>query len=172
MPTTSHNMKFKKNIVPWWCLHHITHYKKKLYCIWWCLLMLEINILFNLSMKDCMFVTSTTVHSKGCLDLIVIGYSWAWGGLIIAVGHPHPLHTSFHFIGSSFKFKPEWISLPHAKCINSTMLYSTSTISSLANCTYTSIGTSLLPRFKEEIKLVNSFVVSFILGFTRSWSMA
>jgi hypothetical protein len=35
--------------------------------------MLKIDILFNLSIKDCMFITFTTENFDGCLDLIVIG---------------------------------------------------------------------------------------------------
>ena len=56
-------------------------------------------------------------------------YSWAWGSLNILVGRSS---TSFPFIGSSFKFKPKWTFLPHAKSANSTMMYfSASTITRL-----------------------------------------
>ena len=52
------------------------------------------------------------------------------------------------------------------------MLYFVSTISSPTNCTYSSIGISTLPRFKEEMRLANSFVASVILDFSHSYSMA
>ena len=34
--------------------------------IYYLLMMLEINSLFNLGIKDLMFITSTTENSKGC----------------------------------------------------------------------------------------------------------
>ena len=37
--------------------------------------MLEIDILFNLSIKDYMFITSKIEYSKGCLDFIVIRHT-------------------------------------------------------------------------------------------------
>ena len=40
-----------------------------------------------------------------------------------------------------------------------------STKSSLLNCTYSSISTSRLPRFTNEMRLANSFVVSFTIKF-------
>ena len=43
--------------------------------------------------------------------------------------------------------------------------YCASTIYSIVNCTYSSIGISSLPRFKKEMRLANLFVVSFILKF-------
>ena len=62
--------------------------------------------------------------------------------------------------------------LPHVKSTNSTMLYYASTISSHANCTYSSIGISSLPRFKEEMRLANLFAASFILDLLCSFYMA
>jgi hypothetical protein len=36
------------------------------------------DILFNLFIKVCMFIASTTENSKGCLDLIVIGHIYGF----------------------------------------------------------------------------------------------
>ena len=45
------------------------------------------------------------------------------------------------------------------------MMMFSSTKSSLLNCTYSSISTSRLPRFTNEMRLANSFVVSFTIKF-------
>ena len=129
--------------------------------------MLEIDVLFNFFIEDCMFIPS--IFSRMIKFYSNWAYSWAWGSLTIGVSW---LSTSFPYIGSSFKFKPEWISLPHAKSTNSAMLYSASIITSYANCTYSSMGIPSLPRFKEEMRLANSFVVFSILNFLCSSSMA
>ena len=72
-----------------YCLHHITHYES--IDFWLCLLMLKINILFNLFIKDCMFFTSTTKNFSGCLELIVMGhihgFEEPW--LFVLDGRPH-----------------------------------------------------------------------------------
>ena len=68
--------------------------------------MLEINILLNLSIKDCMLITSTTWNFEGCSIAKFDNnwaYSWAWGSLTIGIGRSF---TSFSSIGSSFKSKP------------------------------------------------------------------
>ena len=129
--------------------------------------MLEIDVLFNFFIEDCMFIPS--FFSRMIKFYSNWAYSWAWGSLTIGVSWSS---TSFPYIGSSFKFKPKWISLPHAKSTNSAMLYSASIITSYANCTYSSMGIPSLPRFKEEMRLANSFVVFSILNFLRSSSMA
>jgi hypothetical protein len=66
------------------------------------------------------------------------------------------------------KSKPKWVSLPHAKSINLAMQYFASTMSSLANCTYSLTCIYSLSRFKEEMRLANLLVAPFILGFSRS----
>ena len=85
MPTTSHNVDY----IYIYCLHHITHYES--IDFWLCLLMLKINILFNLFIKDCMFFTSTTKNFSGCLELIVMGhihgFEEPW--LFVLDGRPH-----------------------------------------------------------------------------------
>lgn len=127
--------------------HHIT---KDFIVFWWRLLMLEIDILFNLSIKDCMFITSKTGSSEGCSVADFDSnwaYSRAWGIFTIGVGWSS---TSFPSIGLSFKSKREWISLSHVKFSNSAMLYSASIVSSHANCKYSSMGISTLRRFKKE----------------------
>ena len=134
--------------------------------------MLEIGILFNLSIKDCMFITSITENSKGCSAANFDSnwaYSRAWGIFTIGVGWSS---TSFPSIGSSFKSKREWISLSHVKFSNSAMLYSASTISLHANCNYSSMGNSTFQRFEKEMRLSNSFVASFTLDFSCSSFMA
>ena len=93
------------------------------------------------------------------MDLRNLDY-WCW--LVI-----HILPS----IGSSFKSKPKWICLFHVKSTNSTMLYSASTISSPANYTLSSIGISTHSRFKEEMRVSNSFVASYTLHFSCSSSM-
>ena len=50
--------------------------------------------------------------------------------------------------------------------------YSTLTISSPPCSTYSLIGVSSTPRYKEEMWLINSFVASFILNFAHLRSMA
>ena len=109
----------EEKVVQWWCLHHITPYDNKnlmfIYLFKWCLLMLEIDIIFNLFIKDCMFVTSTIKNSEGCFIAKFDSnwaYSRAWGSLIIGVGWSS---TSILFMGSSFKSRPKWIYLSHAK---------------------------------------------------------
>ena len=165
------------NIVPRWCLHHIAHYETKNLSsfddVCWCWKLTPSSI--DISIKDCMFTTSTTENSKGCWCSIVKfdsnwAYSQARGSLIIDVGWSS---TSFPFIGSSFKFKSKWISLPYAKSTNSTMLYYASTISSPTNCTYSSISISSLPRFKEENETCqwHSYVASYVLNFSCSLYM-
>ena len=100
--------------------------------------MLEIYISFKIS-KVCIFITFITKNLKGCSAAKSDSnwvYSRAWGSLTVGVSWSS---TSFPFIGSSFKSEPNWISLPHAKSTNSTMLYYASTISYPSNCTYSSV---------------------------------
>ena len=114
-----------------------------------------------------MVITSTIGNSEGGFTTKFDSsptYSRAWGSLTIGFGWSS---TSFPFISFSFKYKPKWISLSHAKSTNLVMLFFESTISSPANYTYSLIRMSSLPRFKEEMRLANSFVVSFILDFSR-----
>ena len=120
--------------------------------------MLEIDILLTSSIKlnvHHIYNCSTTKFDSNW------AFSLAWGILTIGVGR------SFPSIGSSFKSKPKWIFLPHAKSTNSIMLYSTSIFYFLfiflVNCTYSSIGNSSLPRFNEEMRFANSIAPSFIL---------
>ena len=104
--------------------------KVRIYHFRWRLLMLKVDILFNLSIKDCMFITSTTENPDGCLDWILIGLTHglkeAW--LLVLASHHHspPLALQSNLNPSGFLD-------PHA---NSTMLYLASRISSHANCTY------------------------------------
>ena len=85
--------------------------------------MLEIDILLNLSIKDCMFVTSTIEYSEGCstTKFVVIGHihklEKAW--LVMLVCH---LHHSL--LSSSFKSKPKDHYLNHnVLYINDFLLY-------------------------------------------------
>ena len=101
----------KKTRVPSWCLHHIMHYESWIYCMWRCLLMLEIEILFNLFVKDCMFTTPKTQSYEGCFIANFdcnLAYSRVWGSLTIGDGWPS---TPFPFIGSLLK------SSIHCQCI-------------------------------------------------------
>ena len=72
----------------------------------WCLLMLKIDILFILSIKDCMFITFTSGNIEGC-----------YTAKFDSNGHTHTLEEAwllvfgrsskpFLSIGSSFEFKP------------------------------------------------------------------
>ena len=76
-----------------------------------CLLMLEIDILFNVFIKYCMFITSTTRNSK---DWSIAkfesnwAYSWARGSIIIGVGWSS---TSIPSVDSLFKSTHRWTSL-------------------------------------------------------------
>lgn len=97
------------------------------------MLILEINILFNLQQITPMNATLENLIEIGHTHKLVE----AW--LLVLVGHP----TSIPSISSLFKSKSKWTSLPHAKSTNLIMLYSTFTISSLANCIYSLI--SILP---------------------------
>ena len=83
--------------------------------------MLEIDILFNLPIKDCMFITTIIEISKGCLHFIVIGHTngleEAW--LLVLVGHPH--HTPPLALCSNLNPNGFLYSMPHPPthlCIN------------------------------------------------------
>ena len=124
--------------IPWWnlfllkrCAHNVTQYGVKIYSpmmmsspyhtlpkyeafvLWWCFLMLEIDIdLFNLSVKDCLFIKSTTETPKnGPLQhLIVIGltHGFVEARLLVLVGRPH--HSPP--LGSLFKTNLNWVLYP------------------------------------------------------------
>ena len=98
-------------IFPWWCLHHITHYKSKNLLstndICWCW---NLTYLFNLSIEDCMFIASRTKNSKGSLDLIVIGHTRrleeAW--LLVLVDYSYcflslALHSNYNLNGFVYR---------------------------------------------------------------------
>ena len=115
----------KEQIVPWWCLHHITQYEVRGYC----LLMVFVDVgnwhLFKLFIKGWMFITSASENADECSTTksdsnwaYSHAHAHAWGSLTIGVGQPS---TSFSSIGCSFKPKAEWPSLPHAKSTNSSM---------------------------------------------------
>ena len=119
-----------------------------------------------------MFVTSPTKNFEECFTEkfdsnwgILTGSRkldyWSW-----------PVIHIIPYIGSSFKSKPKCVSLPHAKSTNSTLMYSASTISSPANCTYSSIGIYSLSSLKEEMRFANSLAASFIFNFSHSTSMS
>ena len=130
--------------------------------------MLELDILFNLSKKDCMLYVTTIENSEGCLDLMVIRHTCARGSLTIGVGWSS---ASFPFIISLFKFKSNRISLVQVTSTNSsTMFYAT--ISFIVHCLYSSICIFSLPSLKKEMRLADLFVASFIFTFSRSSSMA
>ena len=85
--------------------------------------MLKIDILFILSIKDCMFNTSIIENSKELSSAkfdSAWAHSWAWRSLIVGVGWSS---TSVHSIGSSIKSKSKWISLLEGKSTYCTMFY-------------------------------------------------
>ena len=70
----------------------------------WCLLVFEINILLNLSIKDCMFVASITKNFEGC-SIAKFDSNWvcshAWGSFNYwcwLVIHIIPIHRLFIWI--------------------------------------------------------------------------
>ena len=78
--------------------------------------MLEIEILFNLSIKDCMYITYANWKLRRMLHYKKIGssctYLRPWGSLTIGVGWSS---TSFLSIISSFISNLKWTSLLPAK---------------------------------------------------------
>jgi hypothetical protein len=117
MITTSHNMELKI-IVPQWCLQHTTHYEIKSSVFSWCLLILEFHILFNLFIKNYMFVTFTIGNSEGCSTINFdnnghiheLEEDW----LLMLVGHPRhppPLGPHLNINTNGFVYpmpKPTW----------------------------------------------------------------
>ena len=92
--------------------------------------MLEIDMLFNLSIKDCMFITSSTKNFDGCLDLVVIGRTNGFKevlALLVMAGHPHhspllPLHSNLNPNGFPYPFQIH--QLNHViLCINKFLSY-------------------------------------------------
>ena len=76
--------------------HTLQKYKSIIF--WWCLLMLKNDILLNLFIEYCMFITSTTKNLEKCSTtklLIIIGHYHMLGKtwLMVLVGHPH--HSPF-----------------------------------------------------------------------------
>ena len=72
--------------------HTLQKYKSIIF--WWCLLMLKNDILLNLFIEYCMFITSTTKNLEKCSTtklLIIIGHYHMLGKtwLMVLVGHPH-----------------------------------------------------------------------------------
>ena len=67
MLTTSHNTELRKvyKFMVMFSPYH-TLQKQEISVFGWWLLMLEIDILFNLFMKGCMFITSITKNFEGC----------------------------------------------------------------------------------------------------------
>ena len=130
------------------------------------------NIFLDLSIKDCMFITSKTENFEGCLIAKFVriwAYTHAWGSLTIGDGWSS---TSFPSIGSLFKSKPEWIFLPHAKSTNSTTLYYA--LTKKLSCQlhiFFSLQFSIF-TIQRGMRLAKSFVASFILNFSHSPSMA
>ena len=77
-----------RKIVPWWC--NISHNAKtRIYCLLWFLLMLIIEILSNVSIKDRMFITSTIWNSKQ-YSIAKNDSNWAFeeAWLLVLDGHP------------------------------------------------------------------------------------
>lgn len=77
--------------------------------------------------------------------------------------------TLFPSIGFTFGSKTKWISIPHVKSTNSTMLYFASTIPSLANNTYfvnRFFYTSKIQRGTKTCQLIcyfHFFILTFII---------
>jgi hypothetical protein len=71
---------------------------------------LHVHHIYNWKLKEC---STTTID-------ISWAYSHVWGSLTIGVSLSS---TPFPSIGSSFKSKPKWTSLPRAKSTNSIVLY-------------------------------------------------
>ena len=103
--------------------------------------MLKNDVLFNLSRKDCMFITFTTKNAP-LQHLIVIGHSHgleeAW--LLVLASHPRysppwALHSYLNPNGFPYPMP----NLPTPPCC-----------SSLANCTFSSIGISSLQDSKRK----------------------
>ena len=159
-------------LISWWCLRCIRHYESKnrwssddVWCCghWHFVQFVHDRLhvcrrIYNWRLWRMLQYTAK-IHGN-FMGLGKIDY---WCGLVI-----HITSLRWFFI----KFKPKWISLPHAKSINSTILYDASTISSLANHTYSSIGISSLPQFIEEMRLVDSLATPFILCYSHSLHMA
>ena len=139
--------------------------------IYWILIIcvdVENDILFNLVMKACMFITSTIENSKEC-SIAKIHSNWAWGSLTIGVGWSP---TSFSSIGSSFKSQTQWTSQSHAKSTNSTMLYLASTIFLPCQLHIFFNGHNFYTSKIQEKWGACWFDVSFIFDFSLSSSMA
>ena len=113
-----------------------------------------------------MFITFITKNSEGSLDLIAVamGISWAWGSLTIGVGWSSISSPS---IGSSFKSKPKWISLfmpnlPTQPCCTQHQQSLSCQLHIFFNRHF------FTSRTQRGMRLVNTFVASFILDFSRS----
>ena len=132
--------------------------------------MLEINILLNLSIKDCMFITSTIKYVEECLDLVVIGQThWldeAW--LLVLVGHPHhPPPLALHSNWNPTRFLYFMPNPPTQPCCTRHQQFPLMPIAHILQWTFFHFQDS-----KRKKKLANAFVVSFILDFSLSSSMA
>ena len=116
-----------------------------------------------------MFTTFTIRNSEECSNTKFEynrAYSRAWGSLTIGIGWTSTLFSS---IGSLFKSKPKWTSLPDAKSTNSVILYFASTISSLANYIYFSTRIFSLPRFQDENLMFLTFLISHVHHPWQNW---
>ena len=85
MLTTSHN-------IPWWYLHHITHYKNNILLSLVMFVDVENQHFVQVFIQVCVFITFATEVSKECsISKIDSGHSHmfeeAW--LLVLVGHPH-----------------------------------------------------------------------------------
>jgi hypothetical protein len=60
---TQYGVKRKYSLMMMSSSYHIL-WKQEPIVFWWCLVMLEIDILFNLSIKYCIFITTTTETPK------------------------------------------------------------------------------------------------------------
>ena len=94
----------------------------------------------------------------------------SWPQVLYYQGLSRKWPLSMPSIGSSFKYKPKWIPPPYSKSTNQVVLSINNFFSNQLHIF--TIGISSLPRLKEEMRLVNSFVASFILDFLHALSMA
>ena len=149
----------------------ITHYKSKNLLsfndVCWCWKLTSCN----LSIKYCMFNTSTIENSKNVplQHLIAVGHTRMFEEAWLLVSVCHPQYSPPYALLSNLN--PNGLPYPMPNPSTQQYCIFASTISYPTNGTYYSIGISSLLRFKREMRFANSFVAPFILDFSRSLYM-
>ena len=150
-------------------LYH-TLQKQEFIVFWWCLLILEIDTLFDLSIEDCTFTASTIENFRGC-SIAKLDSNWAysraWGGkldywcwLVI------PLHWLFIQILTQMGFSTPC----QIHQLNHVVVYINNFLSCQLHIFFN--RHFFTSKTQEEMRVATSFAATFILNFSRSSSTA